>query len=128
MERHGLTLGVERVDASVFLSIKAVGTLTHDDYKLIIPILEGALAGVDEPVIDALVDARELCGWAPRAAWDDFKMGLKHGREFRRLALVGNKRWQQLATKVGNWFIAGQARYFDDLPSALAWLTGDEQP
>jgi hypothetical protein len=29
----------------------------------------------------------ELQGWAPRAAWDDFNIGVKHGGEFEKVAL-----------------------------------------
>ena len=35
MNRHGLSIGIERVDNNFFLSLKAVGKLTHEDYKKI---------------------------------------------------------------------------------------------
>ncbi len=36
--RHGLSIGIERVNNEFFLSLKAVGKLTHEDYKKITPM------------------------------------------------------------------------------------------
>lgn len=122
IERHGLSIGLERIDNSVYLTLKAVGKLIHEDYELITPMIDSALEGLTDPKICALVDGTELDGWAPRAAWDDFKLGIKHRREFAKVAIYGNKRWQEMGAKVGSWFIAGDIRYFDDESAALAWL------
>ncbi len=35
--RHGLSIGIERFGSDFFLSLKAVGKLTHEDYKRITP-------------------------------------------------------------------------------------------
>jgi len=85
-------------------------------------VLDGALAEVKQPRIKALFDATELHGWELRAAWDDFKLGLKHGSEFEKIAIYGHKDWQKLAAKLGSWFISGEARYFENYDEALAWL------
>lgn len=122
IERHGLSIGIERHDNEFFVTFTAVGKLTHADYKTITPMLDNALAAVSKPSIKALFDARELEGWEPRAAWDDLKLDLKHGRKFDKIALVGHARWQELAAKVGSWFISGEMRYFEDSIEALEWL------
>jgi len=57
-----------------------------------------------------------------RAAWDDFKLGMKHGKEFEKIAILGNKRWQELATKISAWFISGESKYFEDVNEAFRWL------
>ncbi|MCP3848983.1 MAG: STAS/SEC14 domain-containing protein, partial [Gammaproteobacteria bacterium] len=41
--RHGLSIGIERVDSQFFMTMKAVGKLTHDDYKIITPMIDSAL-------------------------------------------------------------------------------------
>ena len=82
--KHGLTIGVERVGTLCYLSMKASGMLTHADYKEITPLIESALAGVTGPKIRVLFDMTELQGWELRAAWDDFKIGLKHGGDFEK--------------------------------------------
>lgn len=120
---HGISVGTSRVDDAVFLHIKAVGKLTHADYQLMTPMIESALEAAGDPHIHALVDGTELDGWEARAAWDDFKLGLHHGKQFEKIAIYGNRRWQELAAKIGSWFIAGEVRYFEDLDDALRWLT-----
>ena len=120
--RHGLSIGIETADADIFLSLKAVGKLTHDDYKTITPMIDAALEGVKEPRVKVLIDGTELQGWEPRAAWDDFRLGLKHGNVFDKIAIYGNKNWQQITARVGSWFISGEVRYFENMDEAISWL------
>lgn len=120
--RHGFSIGIERMNDEFFLTLKAKGKLTHSDYLAMTPVIDSALAEVKHPQIKALFDATELEGWELSAAWDDFKLGLKHGNQFVKLALYGNKGWQEIATKIGNWFIAGEIRYFESETEALDWL------
>jgi hypothetical protein len=121
-KRHGFLVGMERTGDLFFLSLKAQGKLTHEDYETITPMIDSALAGIEQPEIRALIDATELEGWEARAAWDDFKLGLKHGNEFVKIAIYGNKRWQDMAAKIGSWFISGEIKYFEDEDDAIEWL------
>ncbi len=120
--RHGLSIGIERIDQNVFLTLKATGKLTHQDYQVITPMIDAALKEILFPKIKALVDITEMQGWELRAAWDDFELGLKHGSEFEKIALFGNKYWQEIAAKVGSWFVSGEIKYFEDYQQALSWL------
>ncbi|TLM79329.1 STAS/SEC14 domain-containing protein [Microbulbifer harenosus] len=121
--QHGFSISIQRTgDERVLLAMHARGKLEHQDYETLVPMLESAIAGMQHPKIDVLMDLRELEGWEIRAAWDDLKLGLKHGRQFNRVAIVGNKSWQETASKIGSWFIGGEARFFEDRAPALAWL------
>ncbi len=121
-KRHGLFIGIERVGKTFFLSFKAVGKLSHEDYVKITPMIDAALEAVKDPRIKCLADLTELEGWELRAAWDDFKIGLKHGSEFEQVAIVGNKRWEEFSAKVATWIMSADIKYFEDADSALAWL------
>jgi hypothetical protein len=122
MKKHGLSIGINRIENVFFVTLKATGTLTHQDYLVITPMLEGALSQVDQPQVSLFLDATELDGWDLHAAWDDLKLGLNHQSEFERVAIWGNKGWQEWAAKVGSWFIAGEIKYFEDQDDALKWL------
>ena len=122
IKKHGLNLGISRVGEHVFMELKAIGKLSHEDYASITPMLESAIAGIDHPKINVLIDATEFEGWELRALWDDFKLGLKHGQKFEKMAMVGNKKWMSYAVKIGSWFIAGDAKHFEDLTEAIVWL------
>ncbi|MCP4335961.1 MAG: STAS/SEC14 domain-containing protein [Gammaproteobacteria bacterium] len=121
--RHGLSIGIESMGSEVFLCLKAQGKLTHEDYETITPMIDSALSSVKEPKVKVLIDGTEMEGWELRAAWDDFKLGLKHGNEFDKIAIYGNKNWQEIAARVGSWFISGEARYFENQQQALDWLS-----
>lgn len=121
-KRHGLSIGMERSGINFFLTLKASGKLTHEDYDAITPMIDSALNAVNDPQLKALVDITEWEGWELRAAWDDFMLGLKHGNEFVKIAIYGNKNWQDIAAKVGSWFVSGEIKYFDSKEAAMIWL------
>ena len=120
--RHGLSIGIERVNDDFFLTLKAIGKLTHQDYQVITPMIDAAVKEVDSPRIKAIFDVTEMQGWELRAAWDDFKLGLKHGSEFEKIAIYGNKNWQETIAKIGSWLISGEVQYFEEYQKAFAWL------
>jgi hypothetical protein len=38
------------------------------------------------------------------------------------VAIYGNKQWQELAAKLGSWFISGEIRFFNNEDDAISWL------
>ena len=63
VQRHGITIGIERINSDFFLTLKLSGKLSHEDYEKITPMLDSALMEVKQPHIKALVDVTELKGW-----------------------------------------------------------------
>jgi hypothetical protein len=124
--KHGLSIGLERSENDFFLSLKVVGKLTHDDYKTITPLLDSALTQVTDPKVNVLIDASELEGWELRAAWDDFKLGLKHNNEFHRIAIYGNQKWLAVSAKIADWFTSGEVQYFENLQDAVTWVQNNQ--
>ena len=123
VKEHGISVGISRVDDVFLLKIKAVGTLTHDDYEMMIPMIENAIEGVKHPNIKVLFDATEFEGWELRAAWDDFKFGMSHLNQFSKMAVVGHKKWHEYATKIAGWFMIGsEIEYFEELNEAVEWI------
>lgn len=119
---HGLTIGISRVDNDFFLTLKAIGKLTHEDYEKITPMINSALESVKEPNVKVFIDGTEFEGWEARAAWDDFRFVLKHGNEFVKVAIYGNKKWEKYISKIASWFISGEVKYFEDKNEAYKWL------
>lgn len=120
--RHGMSIGLERIEDDYFVTLKATGKLTHTDYEKITPILESALAEVEEESISVLFDATDLEGWDLRAAWDDLQLGVKFNKKFKNIAVYGNKNWQEYATKIGSWFVSGDVQFFETYDDALRFL------
>jgi len=125
MTIHGFNIGIDRFNKNIYLSIKAIGTLTHNDYEKMTPLLNSAIKGIKEPKIKALVDLSEFDGWELRAAWDDLKIGLEHDSEFEKIAIFGNnKKWLEYGIKVTNWFTSGEIEQFETIENAKRWLNG----
>ena len=53
--RHGLSLGIERTGQQFYVTLKAVGTLTHDDYSKMTPVLDAALGVVSSLALICLL-------------------------------------------------------------------------
>lgn len=119
---HGLYLSCETSNNGIYMKFKTIGTLTHEDYERITPIIDSVLEEMNESKIDILVDIEQLEGWELKAAWDDLKLGLKHGKKFNKIAIYGHINWQDLATKIGSWFVGGEIKSFDSLEDAMLWL------
>ncbi len=126
-KEHGVSVGLSRVNDYVYLKIKINGRLTHEDYELMVPMLENAIVGIEKPNIEVLIDAVDFEGWDLRAAWDDLKFGLKHNSEFTKIAFVGNKKWEEYSIKISNWFINAKMQYFEDIEEAHQWLENEDQ-
>ncbi|PSW19881.1 STAS/SEC14 domain-containing protein [Photobacterium sanctipauli] len=119
---HGIYVEIDKLDDKVFMEFKAIGTLKHQDYEKITPLIDDALEGIDNPIVDIYIDGTDFEGWDLHAAWDDLKLGLKHGKKFHKVAIYGNQHWQEIMSKVGDWFVSGEVRFFDEPLDAIAWL------
>lgn len=120
--QHGISIGIERSGDNVYLMMTAIGSLTHADYELMTPVLESALAGLKQPEVVALVDISQLEGISLHAVWDDLQLGLKHGKAFRKVAIVGRGSFQQWMSRIAGWFSPGEFKFFDNRAQAVAWL------
>ncbi|EQB40436.1 hypothetical protein M947_01165 [Sulfurimonas hongkongensis] len=123
---HGISIGINRVDDFFFIKMKIVGKLTHNDYANMTPMLESSLDGAKEFKAKMLLDATEFDGWELRAAWDDFKFGMKYKDLFSKIAIVGASTTDEYLAKFGSWFMSGEVEFFSSLDSAYAWLSREE--
>jgi len=123
---HGISIGISRVNDIFFVKLTIDGTLKHSDYELMIPVIENAIKGVKEPKIKVLVDALNFNGWEVHALWDDLKFSLSHIELFTKIAFVGNKKWEEYAIKISNWFMIGDIEYFENIDDAINWLDSKE--
>jgi len=123
IEKHGLSVGIEQYNDDIFILIKPTGKLTHGDYKMTMPIINLALNEVEKAKVKVLINATEMEGWEPEAAWDNLKLELKQGKKFQKIAIYGDKEKQKKEIlNIGSWFTSGETKYFDNEPEAVTWL------
>ncbi|WP_457671621.1 STAS/SEC14 domain-containing protein [Thiolapillus sp.] len=103
-------------------AIKAIGKLTDEDYRQLLPQLTTLIH--EHGPISLLVELEDFHGWEAKAAWDDFAFGKEHEKDFIRIAIVGKKSWYKWMTMIGNAFSETKIRFFytEDLQDAWNWL------
>ncbi|WP_119422110.1 STAS/SEC14 domain-containing protein [Desertibaculum subflavum] len=107
------------------LAIKVRGKLAKSDYARLRPWLDQQLAVHPRPSL--LVLMQDFEGWSGAGALvEDLRLDAAHYRDLRRIAMVGDSRWQEWMTWLAKPFTAAEVRYFDraDLTSARAWARG----
>jgi len=107
---------LERSEGNV-LAVKASGKLTHADYATFLPRLEALLAAYGK--VRVLFELEDCRGWELGAAWDDLKFTFKHGADVERCAVVGEKKWHEIMTKLAKPFF--RVKYFDKSEMGEAW-------
>ncbi|MBA3963830.1 MAG: STAS/SEC14 domain-containing protein [Chthoniobacterales bacterium] len=99
------------------ITVRVSGKLTQEDYDDLIPTWKRLLAKRGTMRMLFIMD--DFHGWTPAAAWDDLRFGTEHASKVERVAMVGEKKWQEWLTKIGSIFVMRhQVKYFDT--SALA--------
>jgi hypothetical protein len=95
----------------------------HDaDYKQFVPAVDEVVAKHGKARI--LAQFHDFHGWDLHALWDDIKFSTTHCTKIDRIALVGEKKWEQWMAKVCKPFTMAKIQYFDtaDIDKAWAWV------
>ena len=122
IKEHGISIAIKRNKKRVFIEIAMIGKLKHEDYQLFVPMIDKALKGAKGLEVDMLVDMRDFKGWEFLAAWDDFKFGVKHRNAFDKMAIIGNKKWEEASTAMMSHLMTGKSKFFKEREKALSWL------
>jgi SpoIIAA-like len=104
------------------LGFKMSGKLHDADYQHFVPLVESSIQAHGKARL--LAQFEDFHGWDLHALWDDIKFSTKHCTDVERIALVGDKKWEQWMAKVCKPFTLAKVRYFDvkDVEVAWQWL------
>ncbi len=122
IKSHGIHIELTQTDSEVYVEFKLIGKLTHEDYETFTPFIESAIKNLPPKSLNILVDMRDFEGFTLKAAWDDFKFGLELRHDIRKMAVVGDKKWEELFAKLTSFMIAGKAKFFHSIEDARTWL------
>jgi len=75
------------------LVVHVSGKLTKADYEHFVPEFERLVQ--QHGKLRLLFDMTGLQGWDAGALWEDVKFDMKHFADIERLAMVGERKWQQ---------------------------------
>ena len=104
------------------LAVHVSGKLVKADYEPFVPEFERLVR--QNGKLRVLFDMTSLHGWEAGALWEDTKFAIKHFADIERLAMVGEKKWQQGMATFCKPFTRAKIQYFDhtDTAGARKWL------
>jgi len=107
------------------VEVKLSGKIHSSDYDEFVPGIEAIIERVGQ--LRLLMIMEDFHGWDLGAVWQDTKFDMKHHADFAKLAMVGEKKWEELMAKVCRPFTGATIRYFDKSEEAAArdWIAAD---
>jgi AAA+ ATPase superfamily predicted ATPase len=99
--------------------VRVTGKLVDADYEYLVPELARRIR--QHGKLRMLFELIDFHGWEPGAFWDELKFDLKHFADIERIAIVGDKKWEQEMTVFSRPFTTATMRYFDVADTAQAW-------
>lgn len=100
----------------------AIDKLTREDYDRLIPFLEKKIE--ESGKLRWYFEMEDFNGWEIGALWQDFKFDVKHANDFERVAMVGDKSWQEWMSDLMKPFTSAEVRFFElrDQDKAHEWI------
>jgi len=104
------------------LAVHVSGKLAKADYAEFVPEFDRLVKAHGK--LRVQFDMTDFHGWTAGALWEDTKFALHHFSDIERLAVVGEKKWQEGMATFCKPFTKATVRYFDHAAVAEArkWL------
>ncbi len=106
------------------VGMRAKGQITGDDYeKVIVPSLDEA-AKKNEKIRFLYILGEDFDGITAEAIFDDVKVGLRHIRDFEKMAVVTDNKMIKEAIKVFGFVMPAEVRVFGNMEEKEArdWI------
>jgi len=89
----------------------ATGKLQQQDIEKVHPIIHSILnKGLK---VRWYFEMNNFEGWTIKGLWEDFKMDVAHEKDYERIAMVGDRKWQEWATQFMKPFTNADIKYFN---------------
>jgi hypothetical protein len=107
------------------VEIQIAGKLIKEDYNQIVPVIETLIL---KRKISILVELLDFQGWSAGALWKDSKFPMRYFSNIDRIAVVGNRQWEDGMAAFCKPFTSAEGRYFDsaNIQHAREWIKQNE--
>ncbi|NUQ65029.1 MAG: STAS/SEC14 domain-containing protein [Pirellulales bacterium] len=107
---------------SNLFSVRLGGTVTRRDYREFLLQCERAIR--EHGKIRVLFEMHNFQGWGHAALWEDTKFDTRWFNQVERLAIVGERLWEESIDSFRDLFQGAEIRYFDydAVDDATAWI------
>lgn len=112
--------------ADDLVEVRLSGKLHKDDYDVYAPGIEAIIERAGK--VRFLMIMEDFHGWDLGAVWEDTKFDLQHHADIARIAMVGDKKWEQWMAKICRPFTGAKIRYFDisEIDAAREWIAAQD--
>ena len=119
--RNSMSVAIQELHNGQLLHISITGKLSTADYDTFVPAMERSIAKHGK--ISLVVELLQFEGWSVGALWKDIKFDWNHARDFHRLAMIGDKKWESAMATFCKPFTTAEVRYFNssERQNAVAW-------
>ncbi len=119
-----VTIELPKDASDDLVKMKASGKLTSAEYDEFLPRVEATFK--DHTKIRFLLILEDFHGWEAGALWKDFKFDIHHLRDVKRIAVVGDSKWEEWGTDICKPLTSGEMQYFDHSrrEEAERWVRG----
>ncbi|MCX2743217.1 STAS/SEC14 domain-containing protein [Mangrovivirga sp. M17] len=96
--------------------------LDDKDYDRMLPLVKQKIEEYGQ--ISWYFRMKNFKGWAPHAFWRDIKFDFENADKLNKVAVVGEKKWQELMADALKPFTSADVKYFDEENAAKAkeWI------
>lgn len=107
------------------VEVKLSGKLHKEDYDTFVPGIEEIIERAGK--VRFLMIMEDFHGWDLGAVWEDTKFDIKHHADIARLAMVGDKKWEEWMATICRPFTGAKIKYFDlaELDAAREWISAE---
>lgn len=99
--------------------LEASGKYTKEDNQKVFPALEAALE--DHGKLHFYIEIDDLSGAEAGALKEDLLFDIKHKDRYGRIAVVGERSWQEWVTKMSDLLFDSPVRFYEKAEANDAW-------
>ena len=103
------------------IAVEIDGHIEKKDYDKVTPLIDKSVREFGKVRLYILITKIE--GIEPQAFVEDVKTYFKHFRDFEKIAVVGNSKWQKFWLELAAPFVSGKLKYFthEQMIDAQTW-------
>ncbi len=114
---------LDEMFAGQVVEVHITGKLEKADYEYFVPEIERLIGKHGK--INILFFLTEFEGWSAGALWEEIKFDLKHLKDLKKIAMVGDRRWEEEALALlCRPFTSAEVKFFpvEEVNIARQWL------
>lgn len=113
---------IESPESNNIIYTRSTGTIEEEDMQRLLPLLKAKIGRFGKA--RWYYEMEDFHGWDLKAFWEDVWFNARHTADFEKIAMVGEKNWQEWMTKLMKPFTSAEVKYFDleNKEAATAWI------